>query len=379
MEVVRLMKYFQQLEQTTGIKAAKQLKLFQTIENATMFYSTTDYVPINSKKLKAVHQKYNQVIDIWDRDGIISRIDSYQNGIRSKLFRIELKNYTYQDLMEREQVSERPMPRQPKNPRAIPSYRIIKKHLTVDRAGCVAIMDNLKDKLSRPKIKSYNRAIDRIVNNDIQIHLGADTRLRSPFTSFPSVLRKKLKLQGEKLEGIDLKSAQIFFLIANLFIFKKYKEKDVLKFFNLVTRHDIYEYFAEKLKTNREVAKKQVLKALFSHSDHKPKVRQILKREFPTVYNYIMEAARATEKRKNVNNILSSELTKLESTIFINAHLKLYESGVINLTLHDGIYYPKSKRDEVRKAIDKEFRDRGYYGYKLSREDPEGILFPKSN
>lgn len=176
------------------------------------------------------------------------------------------------------------------------------------------------------------------------------------------------------LDSFDLKSSQPY-LLASLLLKENPDNKDVLKFYDIVTKRDIYEYFLYHFKTiypdgfitedqvmnlkTRDDIKPEFLKVLFKDNRGFAVLEKIFKQEFSGVLKFIQD------KKRKQSNKLALNLQQEESNIFISAYKECIKQKIDCLTVHDSLYFKEINKDKVYLILTNIFNSLGYINYKL--------------
>ena len=254
------------------------------------------------------------------------------------------------------------------------------KHLKMVKRGLV-----------QEKINSWQNSLAKI--NEKQFYFKQDQtsfRLHTSAVSVKKELRKHLWINGQRLVACDIKNSQPY-LSASLFLnpkkciklihphldkyklymkpwviqaiyqmLKKFEKGDkldsTLKYIELVTKGNLYEFMADELGKltskvwTREDAKLELLKVLFFPPKFKNlKGRSIMMNHFPEVLRFfsllnygfkLTKAQKGTIMGKSGPNILAILLQTMESEIVLNCicmRISKEHPDIPLITLHDGI------------------------------------------
>jgi len=235
----------------------------------------------------------------------------------------------------------------------------------------------------------------RIENRDI-FYSRDDTsnRFHHNVTTMPSGLRTFLRIKGEPLNNLDLKTSQPYFstlLLTNptkvkfltnnpafIMILKSLKVshcQDIMNYISLTVLGELYDYLViefakEGLNLNRDKTKKKVLLILFSanpmpRNEVNRKCKQIFKKCFPTVFR-IFNKLRGSEKGDHFENFkrFSILLQSIESYLILDIILRrIYKElpGVPAISIHDSIMTTADNVEAVHKIMLDELR--AFVGY----------------
>jgi len=206
-----------------------------------------------------------------------------------------------------------------------------------------------------------NEKFLRVVRDIITIHnkeniiVTEDERTGRIFTSF-NLMKKELRefclYQGEPLDSLDLKSSQPY-LLSSLLLQEYPNNKEVQRFYELVTDSDLYDWLIENwgftdifsYDESRTLAKKLFFNYLYKKNQGTNSAQQLISKEFPEVYELI-------KIKKSTEEIWLS-LQKLEASIFIPVCNEFVENGC--LSVHDSLYFPKEFRGDIERALRENF------------------------
>jgi len=204
-----------------------------------------------------------------------------------------------------------------------------------------------------------------IIHNNEKLIVAQDNKTGRIFTSF-NLMKKELRefcsYKGESLKSLDLKSSQPYFL-ASLLLKENPYNKEVKKFYELVTEGDLYEWLEEKWggfeyrskEETRNFVKKLFFAYLYKKNQGTNCAQMVFQDNFPEVYKIIKERKRSEE--------LWLTLQKVESSIFIPVANQFVERGC--LSVHDALYFPASLEEEVFSALIYKFSTFNLINYKL--------------
>lgn len=200
-------------------------------------------------------------------------------------------------------------------------------------------------------------------------------RLHSPVTSLPKRLRADLHFGGERLADVDISASQAVFLARTLIdeyghtcISKPGKRNsaspsslmlrierptgnvseclpdDLKRFVELIERGELYELVAERLKRTRADAKRLWLTATFDRAHRRSAVADMIKSEFPSVFDGMCRIKRGGYKR------LAHRMQRAEADHMFGAIIPAVMGelpGMPILTVHDACLVPCSYAERV--------------------------------
>lgn len=263
------------------------------------------------------------------------------------------------------------------------------KEKTYLKKGVSVAIDTGIQTFIAEKVKASQMAGGYVFNAIRQRHLycsisPTNGRLHNTFTSLSEALEPFIRLDCERIKGIDIANSQ-FLLLSHLLdtnsnlikfiydngfqyeIFGKgndflqlghcietlqkithndKKGSDFTEFLNDCYNGKLYNKFAAKAGITRAQAKTVFFVILFG-SDKTGEYAQMFKREYPSVFRIVNQF-----KRQTHYSMLSVFLQKIESLIFIESLLPLlHYSHIRCLTKHDSIYTTVSKFQKMDKVV----------------------------
>jgi hypothetical protein len=167
-------------------------------------------------------------------------------------------------------------------------------------------------------------------------------------TGVPRFVRSYIRIQGEPVAEIDMRSSHAVLL------WKIVPRTDFITFLTSSTSRglDIYDRLGEILGINeRREVKFKFLRALYSRPSSR--YSQDFKRIFPQAAE-ILEGIKSTENKRNPSNgrgthtNLAFKLLNLEVKLFRQVWEGLYLEGIPFLSIHDGVLVPVSQVARAR-------------------------------
>jgi hypothetical protein len=203
--------------------------------------------------------------------------------------------------------------------------------------------------------ESYTRALDELENGDTYARVGKNGRLFSNMTSLPGLFLDFIKIEGEKIAGIDIKNSQMKALGRWMKETTKVDggNSSVLSknhFSDLAGSGKIYELVQEiaGLETRSE-AKLATFRALYSSHRAKSRVKTALTKEFPG----LIEELDALKKQHG-KSFLADTMQQLESDVVINKVLhELFLMGYSVFSKHDSILCKASQAREIESIMER--------------------------
>lgn len=231
------------------------------------------------------------------------------------------------------------------------------KSVTIDFKGSLKYLDDhLKNNPCR-YTKNLSM-IHKIKDGELFKTFDPYGRFHSNFTNLNSEIRKNyLRIDGQDMGELDIKSSQPFFLSQ---VMKRdpllYDNEEVKRFISILEddKQDIYLIFVKKYpeyfnlndeKLNRKKSKQMVIKSLFNRKKTLPKYKEIFKKEFPFIFEYMN-----IYKEYSLNHLWLS-LQRMESEfIFTKVYMSVISQipGIKIITVHDSICYPIKYHETVK-------------------------------
>lgn len=191
-----------------------------------------------------------------------------------------------------------------------------------------------------------------------------NNRLDHNLTNLKSTLLKGyVKLDGEHLVDVDLSNSQpclLAYLISSWDkvqmyfpdLVKKYKIPDIdsaatdlALFLEKSGDGKLYDFLAEKLGWDRDLAKLIFIKIMFSKPKWNSRYKKQIRAVFPTIINFMDDF----KVQNGKPNQLAIFLQKLEAKIFIdNIYNPIRKEGYVIFSKHDSILCKESQRDEIK-------------------------------
>lgn len=317
-------------------------------------FETSEFVPINYKMMTSIISRdhYIEIIENLKDWGVIELNKSYQNGIRSKGFKLKspydinlkrrqikdelinskLNNYKRNSIKELEKL---PFPYQYL---AVANTRIRIDYQTATTYNAAiyfstpntTVYDSNFYSIAAYKDEDYRFSVDKFGN-----------RAHTNLTNIKSDLRPYLKVDGEPLGQVDIRNSQPLFFYLQIKGIPGIPDFEKKKYKQLVESGRFYELFMEKLgipPEKRSKIKPKILAALFFDRNRNAESRYvtIFRNEFPAIAAYIKRL------RSHDHRALARILQKAESKFiiekavaeFINRFGDQYE---FISTIHDSI------------------------------------------
>jgi hypothetical protein len=205
------------------------LSLFNSIPTFYREEDQTDYISLDSQRLKKYHSKYNLYLDFLMTSGFIVKMESYGADIgKCNVFSLsnqytldELISYEIKDksLLKKfdnngrdEYDKERRMFCEKQRPHLVEFFD---KKLTIKaRKAHDEIKQLFKDLQSKRKYATSMVMITKFYAQEWKYSMKptSDNRLHSNLTRSPKILRKHILYDDKHVYGVDLKTSQPFFL-----------------------------------------------------------------------------------------------------------------------------------------------------------------------
>lgn len=196
-----------------------------------------------------------------------------------------------------------------------------------------------------------------------RIFCKTDPKTGRVYTSYTN-LKKELKqfctIDNQPLKEVDMKAAQPT-ILAHYLIQKYPNIKDVQKFYHIVTKEDIYDWYASFFAFDvfginagmvRDDAKTEFLKYLFKKKNQGDVLfQQITRTHLPGLYK-IISAERKIASSEGTN--LAIKMQKVEADIFITAVSDHIQDGC--LTCHDSVHFIPGLETKIVDCLQNEMK-----------------------
>lgn len=215
---------------------------------------------------------------------------------------------------------------------------------------------------------------------------ASNGRFNNVFTSLNNFCIDFFLIEQEEISSFDLKSAQPT-ILANLFVENEILKKSLMNtrnpkllkyltetkelFFKLdrktrdiFLKTDVYEALAKTCSINRNQAKVEILKILFSEPGFHSKELTAFNELYPEFGMQLNEIKKAFKNQYNSSKENFSKLLQLiEAFIFIeNIYIEVSKANIPAITKHDSILFAKSRKTEIEYIIKRCFSDLNFNG-----------------
>lgn len=340
-------------------------------------YGRTDYIRINSKFARNICPNFSTVVQVLIDLGIIER-DFYQPGSKSY-------GYRFSDPQLRDATRRRVPLNDPKMVARINRHRQKEISTRTDRwlKGMLfqlaladvdqGFLDNIAGLSYREsggsvkdKLEAYGYWLERIAHGEHVWRRDDQGRRYSIITNMKRELRSLLRIEGQRLQQIDISNSQWLFLALEM----RRDGIDCPEYLEACEQGLLYETVAERTKSLRrkmqapegmKVARNKVKKeltqrALFSPNDapcQKRRIKRTFDQLFPQVADYVHEA-----KRHGDGSRLARTLQAAEAELIIGqvcGRLRR-EARVRFITpVHDSLLFLPEDGEYVKSVMEEEF------------------------
>lgn len=197
---------------------------------------------------------------------------------------------------------------------------------------------------------AYTDSINRLKKGILYARRNkTNNRLDTNYTNLPGFITKEIFRQNDYVQ-FDLANSQ--FAILSHTLDGKLKTEDFNKFKTEAYKGELYECIQDELNIDKRIeAKKCMFELMFSSEDNNTKRKEMLKKLFPTVVDYVD----AYKKDKGYKNF-SISLQQKEAEIFIDGIWKeVKREGLLCITKHDAVICRREDMDRVREIIQEHF------------------------
>ncbi|WKV12195.1 hypothetical protein [Marivirga harenae] len=292
--------------------------------------------------------------------------------------------------------------------------RLHENNLSAYRSGSSILLTTPADFAQTKYINLVKSTVEvsrHLAYKDFRITRNSNTRrVYSIITSLPSKALPYLKLNGESVLGIDLRSSQLTLLANILYSYRTNDEAllskftgkqktflddlyqlylknipasddDIETFFNDVIQQDIYQILADELKINRSQAKQFTFSIFFSKSDSKSILKARVKEKYPTVFKIIdgykdMKEAKKRYVGDKAYGKFASNLQAIEAYIFID-HIfnRLHKNKIVALLRHDSVLVSERNKDSALNIMQGVMQEFGFISdFKIENYNQEKSL-----
>ena len=221
--------------------------------------------------------------------------------------------------------------------------------ITIDDTESINFIDTTIIDNRRKYLKNLIM-ITKIKDGDIFWKFDKHGRFHSNFTNLRKGIRNQyLRIDGEPIAEIDIKTSQPFFLCQ---ILKKEwlinDCDDIKKFIKIVEGGDLYKHFLERYPyefNDRNSVKPMMFKCLFNKRKKVSHYKAIFRKEFPTVYEFIKNY------EVNYGEYLWKSLQRMESHFIFNTVYPAIINQIKNIKLfsvHDSLHFPQKYYSEIK-------------------------------
>lgn len=234
-----------------------------------------------------------------------------------------------------------------------PQYKLLMSdRFNIDIDSCSRFIDTMYPS----KEVIYKRMASDIHDKRIYLTNGeVSGRITSSFVNLKRELRQYCAIDNEQLISLDLKSSQAY-LLANMLLDDNEETK---RFYDIVTKEDIYNHLNEHLSIGRDATKAEFFHYLYKgNSGSYTPLQTIFKSLFPYVYEKICTLNRNLNKE---NKKLVWLLQQKEAEIFIPIANKFALRGC--LSVHDALYFKGVLREEINNDLVRVMSLKGYSDY----------------
>jgi len=204
------------------------------------------------------------------------------------------------------------------------------------------------------KLEAYRYVLQRISKQE---HLWASDdqgRRYNLITNLKRELRSLLRVDGQRLQQIDISNSQLTFLALEM----KQHGVECPGYFDLCEKGELYEVVASHSETTRSDVKKAITqRALFSTNEaacQKSKIKRTFDRLFPDVAEYL----RKVKEMYDGHSQLAKSLQSAEADLIINSVCgRLRREGRVNFVspIHDCLMFLPEDAEYVKSVMEYEF------------------------
>jgi hypothetical protein len=355
-------------------------KISRIVDITLRFTPSRNFVYFNSQQLQALlsHTRYKEVIQDLQERGVIRRasikskfqtmlycfdpcfLDPIDTGV--KIRNLKVRNGVRRYLgIQSDTVDE--------NVISWTRSSLLETEIVIDEE---MFFDNTLDKyqvykrnkiLQGLKFKNYENYLEDLARNYFSVlhyqqldpiertrYIKQDAfsgRIYTIATGVPKWVRSYIRLQGEPVAEIDMKSTHPYLLFHIL------RETDYMRFVWELTRgeRDIYQAYGDLVGiSDRAAVKYRFLRSIYGRMNSK--YYKEFKSHFPEAGKVIDEIKQKTilsnPSKKGTYTNLAFKLMNKEVKLFRKVWEGMYLAGIPFLPIHDGILVPASRLSEAR-------------------------------
>jgi hypothetical protein len=329
-------------------------------------YDAEDYIPLHHDYMRSIDPTFPRTKKRLLELGILER-DYYTQGTKSYGYRFSdqiLRDATRRripiedkSLIKRLADSAKPTTR---------THRWLERQLFklalsdieegfLDQIANTAVMENGGRK--KDKLKAYEHYLERIRDNNHFFQPDDQGRVYTIPTIMKRELRQLLRVDGQKLQYIDINNSQLTFLALQM----RADGVDCPDYFATCEAGQLYEVVAEKADSTRPQVKQAITQqALFSPNNAKCQ-KSTIKRSFdllfPPVAQYLHDQKPPTGTNVSDGSALAKKLQSAEANLIIKCVCgKLRREGVEFVTpIHDSLLFLPSDGEYIKSIMADEF------------------------
>ena len=203
------------------------------------------------------------------------------------------------------------------------------------------------------KLDAYNFILEKISRREHLWSSDDQGRCYTLITNLKRELRSLIRVEGRKLQQIDISNSQLTFLALEM----KQSGVECSRYFDLCEQGMLYEEVASHAKKTRSAVKKAITQlALFSPNDarcQKSKIKRIFDRLFPEVASFLYTAKAVPEGHSK----LAKTLQAAEADLIINrvcGRLRRGDQVSFVSPIHDCLIFLPEDAIRVQAAMEEE-------------------------
>jgi len=328
-----------------------------------------DYIRINSAYARNIAPKFSTVVKLLSEDLDIIERDYYEPGSKSY-------GYRFADPQLRRATRRRVPLNDPKMAKRINEHRKKEISTRTDRwlhsmlfkLGLADVDQGFLNNIAgvsyresggavEDKLEAYGYWLERIACQEHVWSRDDQGRRYSIVTNLKRELRSLLRVEGQKLQQIDIRNSQWLFLALEM----RRDGIDCREYRGLCERGILYETVAETAGSTRPKVKTALTqRALFSANDapcQKTKIKKTFDKLFPEVAKYLFDA-----KKHGDGSKLAKTLQAAEAELIIDKICgRLRREGAVKFVtpVHDSLLFLPEDGEYVRSVMLEEFAKLG--------------------
>ena len=334
--------------------------------NTERIFGKDEYVTVKAEFARNIAPKYRQMIKVLLEEEIVERVP-YQIGVKSYGYRFvdrELRHSKRVRTRLEDAEIVRRLDEQRKKQATTRNDRWLRSQLfklglaeidavflakvagtsVIENGGCID-----------DKLEAYHFVLERIANNEHRWKSDPQGRCYTLVTNLKRELRSLLRVEGRRLQYIDINNSQLTFLALEM----KKQGVDCEDFTSYCEQGQLYEHVAKHARSNRSKVKKTITqKALFSPNSAKCQrspIKRTFDKLFPVAARFIYDQKNAPEGHSTFAKMLQAA----EADLIIKkvcGRLRLKTKIKFVTPVHDCLLFLPEDAETIKSVMSDEFQ-----------------------